>query len=87
MEWVRDLLRLSTPALGDLIRETDLRQMTERGPTVCGSREEVLDKMSTYRDTLGLDVYLLMCDLGGMPAPELIETLSCFGSEILPEFA
>jgi hypothetical protein len=42
--------------------------------------------MSTYRDTLGLDVYLLMCDLGGMPAPELIDTLSSFGSEILPEF-
>ena len=87
MEWVRDLLRLSTPALGDLIRETDLKEMTERGPTVCGSREEVLDKMSTYRDILGLDTYLLMCDLGGMPASELTETLFAFGSEILPEFS
>ena len=87
MEWVRDLLRLSTPALGDLIRETDLKEMTTRGPTVCGSREEVLDKISTYRDSLGLDVYLLMCDLGGMPARELTEALSTFGSEILPEFA
>ena len=87
MEWVRDLLRLSTPSLSDLIRETDLKQMTERGPTVCGSREEVLDKMSLYRETLGLDAYLLMCDLGGMPASELTETLFAFGSEILPEFA
>ncbi|MED5540515.1 MAG: hypothetical protein VX983_00355, partial [Actinomycetota bacterium] len=86
-EWVRDLLRLSTPALGDLIRETDLKEMAKRGPTVCGSREEVLDKISTYRDSLGLDVYLLMCDLGGMPARELTEALSAFGSEILPEFA
>jgi len=29
----------------------------------------------------------LMCDLGGMPARELTEALSAFGSEILPEFA
>ena len=87
MEWVRDLLRLSTPALSDLIRETDLKQMPDRGPTVCGSREDVLDKMSSYRELLGLNVYLLMCDLGGMPASELNESLLAFGSEILPEFA
>lgn len=87
MNWVRELLRMSTPAMGDMIRQTDLAVMTERGPTVCGSREEVIDKMSVYRDTLGLDTYLLMTDLGGMPAEELGEALAMFGDEVLPHFA
>lgn len=87
MNWVRELLKLSTPQLGDMIRQTDLRVMTERGPTVCGSKEEVIDKMSLYRDTLGLDTYLLMNDLGGMPAAELPESLAMFGEEVLPHFA
>ena len=87
MNWVKDLLRISTPSLGDLIRVTDLAKMTEKGPTVCGSRQEVIDKMSVYRDVLGLDVYLLMCDLGGMPAAELPDMLAMFGTDVLPEFA
>jgi alkanesulfonate monooxygenase SsuD/methylene tetrahydromethanopterin reductase-like flavin-dependent oxidoreductase (luciferase family) len=87
MKWVGELLKLSTPALGDMIRSTDLARMTERGPTVCGSREEVIDKMSLYRDQLDLDVFLLMCDLGGMPAVELQDSLARFGDEVLPHFA
>ena len=86
MKWVRDLLRMSSPHLGDMIRETDLRVMTERGPTVCGSKEEVIEKMSLYRDLLGLDVYLLMCDLGGMPANELDESLAMFGEDVVTHF-
>jgi len=87
MNWVKDLLRLSTPSLGDLIRVTDLHTMTDKGPTVCGSPEEVIDKISRYRDTLGLDVYLLMNDLGGMPAGELQDSLEAFGATVLPSFS
>lgn len=86
MNWVRELIKLSTPSLGDMIRSTDLRLLTEKGPTVAGSKEEVIDKMSLYRDLLDLDVYLVMCDLGGMPADELPDTLAMFGDEVLPEF-
>ena len=86
MNWVRDLLRMSSPHLGNMIRETDLRVMTERGPTVCGSKEEVIEKMSLYRDLLGLDVYLLMCDLGGMPANELGDALAIFGEDVVSHF-
>ncbi len=86
LEWVGHLLALSTPALAGMITQTDLRVMTDRGPAVCGSKEEVIDKMGRYRDLLGLDVFLLMCDLGGMPAEELPEMLALFGEEVLPHF-
>lgn len=86
MSWVRDLVRISTPALADMIRVTDLSVLVDKGPTVCGSPQEVADKMAMWRDALDLDVYLAMCDLGGMPAAELHTSLELMGAEVLPDF-
>jgi alkanesulfonate monooxygenase SsuD/methylene tetrahydromethanopterin reductase-like flavin-dependent oxidoreductase (luciferase family) len=86
LEWVGRLIAISTPKMAGLIRETDLQVMVERGPTVCGSPEEVIDKMGTWRDVLGLDVYLFMCDLGGMPSAELQDSLELMGGAVLPAF-
>jgi hypothetical protein len=47
----------------------------------------VIDRLELYRETLGLDVYLLMCDMGGLPPGELHDTLELAGHEVLPHFA
>ena len=81
-----ELIAISTPAMAGFVKETSLQVLVERGPTVCGSPEQVVDKMGMWRDTLGLDVYLAMCDLGGMPAAELDEMIELMGSDVLPAF-
>ena len=87
MGWVSDLLTMSTPRMAGFIQPFDFDLMMGRGPTVCGSVEQVIEKMTLWRDLLDLDVYLFMCDQGGMPAEELHETLRLAGQEVLPHFA
>jgi alkanesulfonate monooxygenase SsuD/methylene tetrahydromethanopterin reductase-like flavin-dependent oxidoreductase (luciferase family) len=86
LTWVGELIAISTPAMAGIVKETSLQVLVDRGPTVCGSPEQVVDKMGAWRDTLGLDVYLAMCDLGGMPPGELQATLELMGSDVLPAF-
>jgi len=86
MDWVRELITLSTPRMAGLVPPFDFELLTTGGPTVCGSPAEVIERMELYRDTLDLDVYLLMCDMGGLPPAELSATLELAGHEVLPHF-
>jgi alkanesulfonate monooxygenase SsuD/methylene tetrahydromethanopterin reductase-like flavin-dependent oxidoreductase (luciferase family) len=85
--WVKELVSISTPHLAGMFPPFDFDLLVERGPTVSGSPEQVIDKMSLWRDTLDLDVYLLMCDMGGMPPEELQAMLELAGQAVLPAFA
>ncbi len=87
MAWLAELLPLSTPSLVGYIPPFDFEALIGRGPTVCGSPAEVIDKMGYWNELLGLDVYLAMCDMGGMPLDELRDTIDLFGSAVLPAFA
>ena len=86
MDWVRDLISLSTPRMAGFVPPFDFDVLTTRGPTVCGSPAEVIERMELYRETLDLDTYLFMCDMGGMPPDELFATLDLAGHEVLPHF-
>jgi alkanesulfonate monooxygenase SsuD/methylene tetrahydromethanopterin reductase-like flavin-dependent oxidoreductase (luciferase family) len=87
MAFVRELITASTPSLAQFVPPFDFDSLTTRGPTVCGSPAQVVDRLALYRDTLGLDVFLAGCDMGGMPPGELADTLDLLGSEVLPAFA
>jgi alkanesulfonate monooxygenase SsuD/methylene tetrahydromethanopterin reductase-like flavin-dependent oxidoreductase (luciferase family) len=87
MAWVKELITLSTPKLSEFIPPFDFDALTTRGPTICGSPEQVVDRMHHYRETLGLDVFLAMCDMGGMTPDDLSATLDLFGEAVLPAFA
>jgi alkanesulfonate monooxygenase SsuD/methylene tetrahydromethanopterin reductase-like flavin-dependent oxidoreductase (luciferase family) len=87
MDWVRDLISISTPHMASFVPPFDFETLITRGPTVCGSPAEVVDRIGYYRNTLGLDVYLLMCDMGGMPPDDLTRTLELAGKAVLPQFA
>jgi alkanesulfonate monooxygenase SsuD/methylene tetrahydromethanopterin reductase-like flavin-dependent oxidoreductase (luciferase family) len=54
------------------------------GVAVCGSPAEVADRIAATRETLGLDVHLLMFDLGGLPEPLVRETMERFATDVLP---
>jgi alkanesulfonate monooxygenase SsuD/methylene tetrahydromethanopterin reductase-like flavin-dependent oxidoreductase (luciferase family) len=54
------------------------------GVAICGSPAEAVDRILAQRETLGLDVQLLMFDLGGLPEAELLATLELFARDALP---
>jgi alkanesulfonate monooxygenase SsuD/methylene tetrahydromethanopterin reductase-like flavin-dependent oxidoreductase (luciferase family) len=55
-----------------------------RGPGICGAPDTVVERMREVQELLTLDVHLLMVDLGGMPYPEVADTIQLLGSEVLP---
>jgi alkanesulfonate monooxygenase SsuD/methylene tetrahydromethanopterin reductase-like flavin-dependent oxidoreductase (luciferase family) len=55
------------------------------GPAICGSPDEVVDRIGQWHDVLGTDRHLFMFDLGGIDRPLLAETIELFGSVVLPQ--
>jgi alkanesulfonate monooxygenase SsuD/methylene tetrahydromethanopterin reductase-like flavin-dependent oxidoreductase (luciferase family) len=55
-----------------------------QGPALCGSPAEVVDRIGTINEALGLQNHYLMPDLGGLPAPILAEVIDLLGNEVLP---
>jgi alkanesulfonate monooxygenase SsuD/methylene tetrahydromethanopterin reductase-like flavin-dependent oxidoreductase (luciferase family) len=55
-----------------------------RGPGICGAPDAVIERILEIQELLTLDVHLLMVDLGGMPYPEVAETIQVLGSEVMP---
>lgn len=54
---------------------------------ICGSVDEVVDRMGVAAEMLHLDTQLLMLDLGGVPDGELFETIEFTGAEVIPQVA
>lgn len=54
------------------------------GVALCGTPAEVAERLLANRETLGLDVQLLMFDLGGLPEPVVREALERFAADGLP---
>lgn len=61
----------------------DLDKILE-GAAICGDPEEVTRRMQQTQALLGLDVHLVMFDIGGLPETELFTTIELFGKEVLP---
>lgn len=57
-----------------------------RGPAICGSPAEVVDRIATLNETLGLDHHILSMDVGGMPMTELREAIELMATDVLPQF-
>jgi alkanesulfonate monooxygenase SsuD/methylene tetrahydromethanopterin reductase-like flavin-dependent oxidoreductase (luciferase family) len=57
-----------------------------RGPAICGSPAEVVDRISAVNERLGLDIHLLKMDAGGVPFDVLRASIELVGSEVLPQF-
>lgn len=84
IEWVNDLQRRSTEGRSSGLGAFDFDALCAT-TAVCGSPAEVVDRMGAIRDTLHLDVQLLMFDMGGLPDPDLFATIELSGAEVLPQ--
>ncbi|MFD9704592.1 LLM class flavin-dependent oxidoreductase [Lentzea sp. NPDC059081] len=55
------------------------------GAAVCGTPEEVADRLNALAELLSIDTHLVMVDIGGMPHESVVETIRLFGAEVLPK--
>ena len=61
----------------------DLDELLD-GPGICGSPEEVVDKVESWKEIFGLDRHLFMFDLGGIDVATLTSSLELFASDVVP---
>ncbi len=54
------------------------------GPAICGSPEQVIDRIGQWESILETDRHLFMFDLGGIDRPLLSDTIELFGDQVLP---
>jgi len=64
--------------------ELDYDRRLADGVALCGSAAEVAERILATRERLGLDVQLLLFDLGGLPEPAVRDAMECFGADVLP---
>ncbi len=83
-EFVQDLVAEFTPDAPRLPFD-QITLLDGRGPAICGSPAEVVDRIGHWRELFGLSRHLFMFDLGGIPDPDLFATLDLFGAEVLPQ--
>jgi alkanesulfonate monooxygenase SsuD/methylene tetrahydromethanopterin reductase-like flavin-dependent oxidoreductase (luciferase family) len=65
----------------------DFDQSIDAGPAVAGSPQQVIDKLSHFKQSVGLDVQLLHVDTGALPQEQLFESLELLAGEVVPKLA
>jgi alkanesulfonate monooxygenase SsuD/methylene tetrahydromethanopterin reductase-like flavin-dependent oxidoreductase (luciferase family) len=61
----------------------DYDQMFETA-AICGSPQQVIDRLGALQEEMALDVHLGMFDLGGLPEADLYRTLELYAEKVLP---
>ena len=81
-QWVQDLIKSYTPRAEQL--PFDYTTLIG-GPAMVGSPGEVVERIESACELLGLNRMIFMFDLGGIPDDVLFPTLELFGSDVLPQ--
>ncbi|ROO89005.1 alkanesulfonate monooxygenase SsuD/methylene tetrahydromethanopterin reductase-like flavin-dependent oxidoreductase (luciferase family) [Actinocorallia herbida] len=55
------------------------------GPALCGSPDEVVDRLGRLREQWGHDLHLLAVDIGGLPYDLVRDTAELLGDQVLPQ--
>lgn len=55
------------------------------GPAVCGSPDEVAERLLSIREALEPDRHLSVFDIGGMPEGLVLDTMETFAEQVMPK--
>lgn len=84
VEAVNELQRASSKGAGNGMGAFDFDERLA-SVALCGSPEQVVDRIGTNRELLHLDTQLLMFDMGGLPDHELFATIELAGTDVIPQ--
>lgn len=69
---------------GSFGRPTDFDALLQ-GPAICGSPDEVVERIGAINELLDLDRHLFLMDIGGLPWGELTGAIELLATEVLPQ--
>lgn len=88
LEWMNGLLKVVNPTVPSYNdRPFDFDWLTTEGPAVCGSPDEVVERIVEISKPLHANVQQVYMDMGGMPQPLLHEAIGLMGEQVLPALA
>ncbi|MDT0321938.1 LLM class flavin-dependent oxidoreductase [Streptomyces millisiae] len=84
--YYREYLRPKTPGgRGWLVGPDEYRALSSPfGALMAGSPQEIVDKLLTERELLGIDRFMGQVDFGGMPAPMVHGSIELLATEVAP---
>jgi alkanesulfonate monooxygenase SsuD/methylene tetrahydromethanopterin reductase-like flavin-dependent oxidoreductase (luciferase family) len=86
IEWVNALQAESSGGKMSGLGGFDFEALTAN-TAMCGSPEEIVDRMGRMQEKLRLDTQILMFDMGGLPDTELFDAIELAGKSVLPSVA
>ena len=88
MNWVgQELLPWALPPGVEVpvVPPVDFEASVTTGPGVAGSPQQVLDRLSEFKEVVGLDRQLFHVDTGALPQDAVFESLELLATEVLPK--
>lgn len=64
-------------------RSTEFDELI-KGPAICGSPAEVIERVQTVNELLGLDRHVFLLDAGAVPSAALADEMELFATDVLP---
>jgi alkanesulfonate monooxygenase SsuD/methylene tetrahydromethanopterin reductase-like flavin-dependent oxidoreductase (luciferase family) len=55
------------------------------GPAICGSPDEVAERMLKIKELLDPDVHLSVFDIGGLPHAQVLDAMELYSAEVMPK--
>lgn len=86
IEWVNELQSVSSGGRMSGLGSFDFEALTAN-TAMCGSPEEIVDRMGQMQEKLRLATQILMFDMGGLPDLELFDAIELAGKSVLPSVA
>ncbi len=86
IEWVNELQSVSSGGRMSGLGSFDFEALTAN-TAMCGSPEEIVDRMGQMQENLRLATQILMFDMGGLPDLELFDAIELAGKSVLPSVA
>ncbi len=88
LDWMNGLLRQVNPNVPQYNdRPFDFDWLTSEGPAICGSPDEVMERLGAVATPLHANSHQVYMDMGGMPQDDLFAAMELFGSTVIPGLA
>ena len=71
--------------LRDLLDFAEWDRLVQAGAVICGSPDEVVDRIAEFSETCGITDYLAWTRIGGLPHDKVMRCMELMGSKVIPQ--
>jgi alkanesulfonate monooxygenase SsuD/methylene tetrahydromethanopterin reductase-like flavin-dependent oxidoreductase (luciferase family) len=86
-DYYANYLRGAKLPLGARPGPFDFDSLVGPGSAICGSPDEVVDKLGRMHELWGHDLHLLSIDIGGVPRAAVVRVMELVATKVIPQVA